>query len=184
MFEKRGLSTIVSTLLILLLVFVSIGILWVVIRNVVQGGADQVSLGKFTLDLSIERVTIQGSTINVKVRRNPGEGEFTGLSFILSDVENTEVVEFYNVSMGPYSEETFPIVVPSGMIADNVLKIEVAPIFTLSSGKSVIGDVKAEWNKPASSNSLSSCTTLTQCNLTSDGCCPSSCNSTTDADCV
>ena len=58
MFEKRGLSTIVSTLLILLLVFVAIGILWVVIRNVIQDGAEQVSLGKFTLDMKIEQVQI------------------------------------------------------------------------------------------------------------------------------
>ena len=150
----KGLSTIVSTLLILLLVFVAIGILWVVVRNVIQGGAEQVSLGKFTLDLAIDRVTINSAanTIDVKVTRNPGAGEFTGLRFILDDGTNTKVVEKDNITMNEYDSTTFGIPVPSGMTADGIQKIEIAPVFTLSSGKLSNGDVKATWNKPVSSN--------------------------------
>jgi len=138
---KRGLSTIVSTLLILLLVFVAVGILWVVVRNVIQGGTEQVSLGKFTLDLAIEKVTIAGNTLSVKVKRNPGAGTFTGLNFILDDGDDIEVVQRKNLTMEEYSIRTFQLTLQE-MSASNVKTIGVAPIFTLESGREVTGDIK------------------------------------------
>jgi len=138
---KRGLSTIVSTLLILLLVFVAVGILWVVVRNVIQGGTEQVSLGKFTLDLAIEKVTIAGNTLSVKVKRNSGAGTFTGLNFILDDGDDIEVIQIKNLTMEEYSVRTFQLTLQE-ISAANVEKVEIAPIFTLESGKEVVGDVK------------------------------------------
>ena len=40
--NKRGLSAIVATLLIILLTLVAVGIIWFAVRNIVQGGADQI----------------------------------------------------------------------------------------------------------------------------------------------
>jgi len=42
--NKKGLSTIVATLLIILLTLVAVGIIWVVVRNVVKGGTEQVDI--------------------------------------------------------------------------------------------------------------------------------------------
>ena len=39
---KRGLSTIVATLIIILLVLVATGIIWVVVRNDIKGNAEQI----------------------------------------------------------------------------------------------------------------------------------------------
>jgi len=207
---KRGLSTIVSTLLILLLVFVAIGILWVVVRNVIQGGTEQVSLGKFTLDLAIEKVTIAGNSLSVKVKRNPGAGTFTGLNFILDDGDDTEVFQVKNLTMGEYSVRTFSVPLQN-LVAANVQKVEIAPIFTLESGKEVVGDIKDTYTiskdtgtpyvPPAECTLSTNCspnncqiatcpsgtcvyTAITECSSTSDGCCPSGCDSTTDADCL
>ena len=36
--NKKGLSTVVTTLIIILLVLVAIGIVWVVIRGVIESG--------------------------------------------------------------------------------------------------------------------------------------------------
>jgi len=38
--DKKGLSTIVVTLIIILISLVAVGIVWVVVRNVIQGGTD------------------------------------------------------------------------------------------------------------------------------------------------
>ncbi len=141
--NKKGLSTIVSTLLILLLVFVAVSLLWVVVRNVIQGGTEQIALGKLTLDLEIKDVTVSGNVLNVRVKRNPGEGTFTGLSFVISDGDNSEVFQVTNVSMSEYAMQTFVLDVQSlGFVASNIKTIEIAPIFTLESGKQVTGDVK------------------------------------------
>ena len=51
--QKRGLSGIVATLLIILLVIVAVGIVWVVVRNVVQEGSEQISFGRFTTNVEI-----------------------------------------------------------------------------------------------------------------------------------
>ncbi len=53
--NKRGMSTIISTFLIILLMLVAVGIIWVVVKNVVLDGANEVSLDRFTSDLQIEQ---------------------------------------------------------------------------------------------------------------------------------
>jgi len=42
--HKKGLSTIVATLVIILLVLVAVGIVWVVVRNVIERGTNQVDI--------------------------------------------------------------------------------------------------------------------------------------------
>ena len=106
---KKGLSTIVATLIIILLVLVAVGIIWVVIRNVIQDGAEQVSLGKFTLDLKIEQVQIiNDNQVNIKVKRNAGAGDFVSLKFIIEDSAGSEVIEL-NSSLKELEERIFNI---------------------------------------------------------------------------
>jgi len=93
---KKGLSTIVATLIIVLLVFVAVGILWVVLRNFIGSGAEQISLGKLTINMEIKQVQIINETnINVVLKRNAGAGNFTGISFVIYDIngDNSEVVK-------------------------------------------------------------------------------------------
>jgi hypothetical protein len=144
--NKRGLSTIVATLLIILLTLVAVGLIWVVVRNVIQSGAEQVSLGKFTLDLEIKSVVANatGNSINVKIKRNPGEGDISKLEFIIEDGQSTEVVET-NVSLKELEERTINLPLTSLMNKSNIQKVSVAPVFILESGKEVIGDVKDEY---------------------------------------
>ena len=81
--SKQGLSDVVTTLIIILISLVAIGLVWVVVQNVLQEGSEQVGLGEFTLDLQIKSVQIQDENVTVVVvKRNPGEGEFVGMDFI------------------------------------------------------------------------------------------------------
>ena len=43
---KRGLSKVVTTLIVILLVLVAIGIVWVVVKDVITEGSEEVSTGK------------------------------------------------------------------------------------------------------------------------------------------
>jgi parallel beta-helix repeat protein len=140
--EKRGLSSIVATLLIILLVLVAVAFLWAVVRNVIQGNAEQVSLGKFTLDLKIKGVVRDAgeNSMDVRIKRNPGEGEFSGLAFIVEDEENSEAFEI-DSSLSELEERTFNITLSSAMSVDELKEISIAPIFTLKSGKEVVGNI-------------------------------------------
>ncbi len=56
--NKRGLSEIVATLLIILLSLVAVGILWIVIKNVVDSGAKQIELNQKCLAVELTAVRI------------------------------------------------------------------------------------------------------------------------------
>jgi len=166
--NKRGLSTIVTTLLILLLIFVAIGIIWIVVKKVIVEGSEQVSLGKFTLDLKITQVqTIDNNTIKVKIKRNQGAGDFVALSFIFDDGTNSEVIK-RNSSMKEFEEIPFYLDLNEVNLS-NLEKIEIAPVFRLESGKEVVGPVKDEY---VFSSGISGCEAYcpsgAQCG--SDGC--------------
>lgn len=164
-FDRKGISTIVSTLMILLLVFVAIGILWVVIRNFVQAGAEEVSLGKFTLDLKIDNVAINSAanSVDVTVKRNTGAGDFTGIKFVFDDGSNSESI-VYNTTLLENEKTKFSMTL-STINLSNLETIRVIPIFTLSSGKTSEGDVKDTYVLQASSTSSSpSSGTSTTCN--------------------
>ena len=156
--SKKALSTIVSTLLILLLVFVAVAVLWSVVRSVLQQGTEQVSLGKFTLNLKIDSVVINpaDNSVSIKVVRNPGSGNFTGLRFIFKSVDNTETMDS-NISLKEYERKSFSFTLKV-IKASDVQTIEVAPLFTLSSGKISPGDIQDTYEVQASSISTPQCT--------------------------
>ena len=132
--KKKGLSTVVTTLIIILLVLVAVGIVWVVISNLIREGVEEVSLGKFTIDLNIKDVKIQTDSIDVKIKRNPGKGELTGIKFLVSDGVKTEVFEM-PTNMGELAEQTFTLDY-DGLVKE----ISIAPILKSESGKESIGN--------------------------------------------
>ena len=71
--NKKGLSDIIATLLIILLTLVAVGIIWVVIRNVVQGGADTIDLSSKCIAVELNAVTVSETSsgiYNVTLKRS------------------------------------------------------------------------------------------------------------------
>lgn len=91
--NKRGFSEVITSLIIILLVIVAIMVVWIVIRNVIDQGSEQISLSQFTIDLELERVVVNPTSIDVTVKRNAGQGELTGLKFIVSDGANSQAID-------------------------------------------------------------------------------------------
>jgi len=138
--SSKGLSAIVSTLIIILLVLVAAGIIWVVVRGIIQEGAEGIELGKFTLDLEIKAAQIgDGDVTVVVVRRNPGEGNYIGMNFVFSDGTNSEIKR-ENTTLQELEEKSFNFILNEISTA-NLATISVAPIFELSSGKESVGNV-------------------------------------------
>ena len=63
--NKKGLSEIVATLIIILLTLIAVGIIWVVIRNVVEGGAEQVDISQKCLAVELDAVTVNETSSGV-----------------------------------------------------------------------------------------------------------------------
>lgn len=138
MHNKRGMSAVVTTLIIILLTIVALGIVWVVVKNIIDKGSDEITLTGLTLDLEIVKAVSDDTFVNVTVKRNPGEGNLVGINFIFSDGDNSDVVRV-DTNLAELGWQTF-IFLRNDLAVDNITSIAVAPIFETSSGKETIGN--------------------------------------------
>jgi hypothetical protein len=134
--DKRGLSTVVATLLIILLVIVAVAIVWGVIRTIIVNNSNQITLGKFTIDLKIVSIRQTPQDVNIKVKRNAGEGELEGIVFSIFDGERTHIYEKHNVSLEPLEMKTFVV-----DYQGNIVSVSIYPILLTDAGKTLTGGV-------------------------------------------
>jgi hypothetical protein len=135
--HRKGLSTIVSTLLIILLVFVAIGIVWVVVKNLVTGGSSQIDLTSKCLDVSVTptRVVSSGTVYNVTVQRNSAKSdiELGGVKLIFSsDASDTNFIQDIPGNIDALQVRTFSVDVQD---VANPTEVESVVYFIDDSGK-------------------------------------------------
>ncbi len=138
--SNKGLSTIIATLIIILLVLVAAGIVWVVIRNIISQGAEEIELGKFTFDLSIKSAYVDDSNVKVVVRRSPGAGDLIGVRFIFFDGTNSISIDRKTLLL-ELQEKSFSFNSTEVGDVGILQEVSIAPIYKLSSGKEKIGGI-------------------------------------------
>ncbi len=135
--NKRGLSAIVATLIIILLVLVAVGIIWVVVRNVIQEGSEQISITTKCLDVSLEAVSVvpvvgEAGNYSVTLKRAAGGEEIGGVKITLfNETDNSGVLEGFLV-LGVLATETEEF---EGVT--NANKLEYTAFFIDASGTEV-----------------------------------------------
>jgi len=131
--NKRGLSTVVTTLIIVLLVLVAVGIIWAVIANLLESGAEEISTGKFTLAMQINSAVLDGDagTVEVIVMRKPGEGEIDGIKFALEGGGKTKTHDETSeeAKLQEFDSESFTIDYDN-LGLSTVEKVSIYPIFS------------------------------------------------------
>lgn len=149
--NRRGISTIIATLLLILLTIVLIGILWVIIRNVTSSASEGINLGGITLDLKIQNANIGQNNLSVTVQRQSGAGSLTGINFILYDGKNYETIK-QNATLDIYQGKQF--ILPIGQINISDIKtVSVAPLYLSSSGTEQVGRITDTFNFGVSGSS-------------------------------
>ena len=137
--NNKGLSDIVATLIIILLVIVAAGIIWVVVRNVVQSGAESVELGQKCFEVNLEYFGVEvedpavdNTTYSVTLKRLAGGDEIAGVKVTLfNGTENYGPVDFGSMNELVTKTES----VSAGIL--NANRIEYTPFFTDSAGEEV-----------------------------------------------
>lgn len=89
--DNKGLSTIIATLIIILLVFVAVTILWFSIRNLISGGTGQIDLSAKCIDTSVKPMKVNntnGSIYQVTVLRESGDDEIGGIKLIFTNEDS------------------------------------------------------------------------------------------------
>lgn len=136
--DRKGLSEVVTNLLLILLVLVAVGVVWVVVSNILSQGAGGIEFGQFTFDLKIQSAYVSGTDIIVGVRRSPGGGELSGMKFIFTN--STEIIVVRrDVALEELEERifTFNSTEISGISAGD--EVSIAPIYS-SSGTEKAGN--------------------------------------------
>jgi len=138
--NKKGLDAVVTTLIIILLALVAIGIIWVVIVNVINNSANQISLEKFSLGLNIKNAGVSGSDLVVNVKRTVGQGNLTGVRFVFYDGANSITID-REVPLAQLEERNFIFTTAELGNVSLIQSVSVAPLFKSSNGESIPGDI-------------------------------------------
>jgi len=132
--NKKSVSNIVVTLILILLILVAADILWFVVKGYI-GDAKDISAEGLLIDLEIKNVVDNGETITIKVKRNPGGGEITGLKFAVNDGVETLILNNKSLNFYELEEKDFTFTYRS-----IVKEVIVAPYFLTEVGSEKLGD--------------------------------------------
>lgn len=137
------MSQVVTVFLMIVLVLVAVGIVWGVVKNLINESVEEISVGINTIDLKINSVVLgNDNNISMIVKRESGKGELTNLKFIFYNGENTESCtvdcDLSELEIGSY-ECTL-----SDLNVNIIDKIEVALLFVSDSGKEYLTEPVAE----------------------------------------
>src|SRR3989344_4207194 len=103
--NKKGLSTVVATLIIILLVLIAVGILWVVLQNVFTQGAATVELSQKCLEVKIDVAGVVQTGVNtgiydVSLRRNSGGETIGGVKLnFFNGTSNSGILDFTGANL-------------------------------------------------------------------------------------
>ncbi|MBU0894729.1 MAG: hypothetical protein KKF48_00500 [Nanoarchaeota archaeon] len=144
---KKGLSTVVTTVIMILLVLVAVGVVWVVIKNIIEDTTSQITPDKILVSLDIIDVnngTLTPTVLNIKVKRDPGEGALAAVNFGLSDGTDTYIFEKTATGLEELEEKTFRIT--NSDLSDKftfpvtIKEVKIAAVIDVGDGETVTGD--------------------------------------------
>ena len=136
MINKKGLSTVVTTLIIILLVLVAIGIVWVVIRGVIESGSEQIDVSAKCplVDIKISSSGVCGNTTAIPdctytISRG-SSGEETGVFYRVAAFDGTNTATADGLEIGPLITRTETVTLSSAI--NNATEISVTPFFRVN----------------------------------------------------
>lgn len=137
--HKGGMSSIVTTLLIILLSMVAIGIVWGVVLNILRSQEQETttSLGQAFVNLEIRNVDLKpNGDVELIVERNIGAADLNAINFVISDGKKSKVIK-RNTNLTESSAQIF-LLNYSEIGAMGVREISVVPILKSSTGGNAV----------------------------------------------
>ncbi|PIN89653.1 hypothetical protein COU57_05730 [Candidatus Pacearchaeota archaeon CG10_big_fil_rev_8_21_14_0_10_32_14] len=131
--DNRGLSEVVTTLIMVLLVIVALMIVWGVVANLLNSKKGDIESTNIFLSTEVLSVTAgtNPNTVNIVAKRNPGEGSVTGVKFLLSDGTNTFTTPVKS-AIGEFETKTYTDVEKGSLGA--IKSATLIPVIGTSSG--------------------------------------------------
>ena len=148
--NKRGLSPVIATVLLIAVSFLAIFIFWIAINNLIQNESSKISTGLDEINLEVRSVQLQSNgDLSVRVKRNSGAGDLNGISFVVSDGSNSIVFEI-QTNLKELEERAFTIPKEKILGLVSIKSVSVAPIIISASNqevqKNIVNEKKIEIN--------------------------------------
>jgi flagellin-like protein len=145
--NRKGLSGIVTTLIIILLVLVAIGVIWTVVNNLLGKSSGTIQAAQKCLDVDLRATKVVKTNptagsfdgyYNVTLSRKPtGEGGVGAKLVFYDATQNTAPVDFGSSDIKPLATITQSVDMSDGGVNPifNATKVEVTPYFIDDAGK-------------------------------------------------
>lgn len=145
--NKKGISAIIVTLLMIVLSLVAVGAVWVVINNVLSSGTSQIGSGTKCLDVDIKATTIKdttppavppaitawGTNYDLTLTRSAKGDAIGGVKIVISNGTSASEVLDFGVALAPLETKKQALVLTTNPVA-NATKVEITPYFIDASG--------------------------------------------------
>lgn len=138
--NKRGLSTVVTTLIIILLVLVAIGIIWIVIRGVIETGTSSIdySVKCLKVDVRATYVNCSGSpcvTATVTLNRKAGGDAIDGVKAVFYNATSSSSVLESSGNIEPLTTKNAPFTTG---LTGNITKVAINVYFKDEKGQAQV----------------------------------------------
>ena len=154
--QKRGLSTIIATIMMILFVLIAAGVVWMVIQNILSQETEEISSGLDRITLSIigSSVNITDTEVSLVINRDIGKGSLVKIKIILYDDEGESYSQDVPAeTLSELGSKKFSV--NKGGLT-NINKISIAPITKSTSGKEtlkgIVNTYKVEESKTSQNN--------------------------------
>jgi len=135
--NKRGLSEVIITVLIILISIAAIFLVWQFLKPTLKEEAGSINLDKVKVDLEINRNSLIASSVNdsfkINVIRNAGEGDLTKIKVRVENETNAAVYEFDGIPELGERQLSVPNTIA------NYAKIVVIPIVRVGNNEGEAG---------------------------------------------
>jgi len=140
---KKGISEVIVSVLMILLVIAAIAIFWVVIRNLINSSTEEISSGLNLIDLKIvnNMVSEADNKAIVNVKRSIGSGNLSEIKFLFDTVSGNQFSIIQDTVMGELEQNRFELVLPKGV--SHITKIKIIPGIKIN-GKNKFGSLSDE----------------------------------------
>jgi len=136
--DSRGLSNVIVTLIMIVLVLVAVGIIWVSIQQNLTSGTQQIELSSkcLAVNIKLDALNCAGASngdCDVTFTRNAGGDEIGGVKLVFTDsAATTNFIQDVSGNVAPLQTVT-PATVATGLT--NVTDVKIVPYFTGASGE-------------------------------------------------
>ena len=134
--DVRGLSNVIVTLIMIVLVLIAVGLIWTAVQGTIESGTEQIEISSKCLKVDIKATKLACTTAgvcNVTITRSVGGDDLEGIKLSLTNaVGETNYIHDIPGNIVPLETKT-ELAIDTGIT--DVSRVEVAPYFLDNAGQ-------------------------------------------------